>query len=209
MVFDLDLLADLVLVMVEARATALSADAIRTGFQMHDVCVVATHAVGKHVGAVGSSDLNSHSMAWCANVHLSHWLLVHAWGHIHASWVSLRVTAHHWLLLGISTHHGLLLRVAAHGLLLRVAAHHRLLLRIAAHHGLLLGVAAHWLLLGVAAHHGLLLGVAAHHWLLHLWLHSDSSADLSSGNLTISVDKNGLRHTNRLFYQDSAARLPD
>ena len=43
---DFDLLTVLVLMLVVASSIALSADAIRAGSHMHNVRVVASHAVG-------------------------------------------------------------------------------------------------------------------------------------------------------------------
>ena len=200
---------------------------------IHNVCVVAPYAVRDHMRATGSLDLYGHAMSWSSNMHLCDWLLVHARGHVHASRVCLRVASHHWLSLRIAAHHRLLLRVPTHHRLLRVAAHwlllritlthHRLLLRVAAH-WLLLRISSHWLLLRVGSHrlllgvahrlllgvtHRLLLRVAAHHRLLMSRLNCNCRANLSAGDLTISMHEHGLLHALRSMTKGSTTGFPN
>jgi len=219
---DLDLLACFAFFFNPAVSAALFADAKVAWPHGHNVRVVASSAVRDHMRAVRSFYLYVHSVSWSTDMECCDWLLVHTWGHIHLSRVSLLITTWGYVnlgwvcLLGVASHR-LLLRVAAHWLALRVAsirlllriASHRLLLWIASHrlplriaaHRLLLRVATHWLLLRISTH-WLLLGIAwlplripahwlllriATHWLL-LRLDCNISANLSAGNLAISVD---------------------
>ena len=224
---DLDLLACFAFLFNPAVSAALFADAKVAWLHGHNVRVVASCAVRDHMRAAGSSYLYVHSVSWSTDMECCDWLLVHTWGHIYLSrvsllhttwgyvnlgWVCLLGVASHRLLLRVAAHglalrvasHRLLLRIASHWLLLRIASHrlsHRLPLRIAAHrlllrvatHWLLLRISTHWLLLGIAwlplriPAHWLLLRIATH-WLLLLRLDCNSSANLSAGNLAISVD---------------------
>jgi len=214
MMLNLYLLAWFTFLFNPSIAAALFANAIWAWLHMQNMRAVASYAMRDHVWANGSPYLYIHSVPWSTDMICGDWLLVHTWGHIHLSRMSwlhttwcdvnlswmclLRIHAHrlllrihtHWLL-GITTHW--LLRISTHRLL--GIATHWLLLRISTHR--LLGIATHWLL-RVSTHllllriatHGLILRLAAMNGLLSL--DCNISANLSAGNLSISVNKHWL-----------------
>jgi len=121
-------------------------------------------------------------------------LVVDVYGHAVSCSSNMYSLLVHWLL-------------HMHWLLLRITlTHHRLLLRVAAH-WLLLGISSHWLLLRVGSHR-LLLGVGSH-WLLMSRLDCYCRANLSAGDLTISVYEHGWLHALRSMTKGSTTGFPN
>jgi len=179
MMFNLDLLAWLVLVLVVAVATALDADTVGALPHVQNVGAVAHLAELQHVGTCDSH--SNVDAGWATDMHLGSRGLETGLDVNLSGGVSLWVT---WL------------RIASHLLWRILAWHGTVLLRwVLLRHAILLGwvLTRHLLRRVLAWHRTVLLWwhslrSTVTNWLRHLRLESYSCADLSLGNLTISVN---------------------